>query len=150
MTFFECVLAFANSAMLKTCTNTWPRFSCISTMYNHPRVDPLTYVGFLILNLNLNLQSSPLNDRLLRRLHRMLAVIFNNTATARRTRTRTQRTQVHRPNNGHSIRQQMSSGNLIKGTQMSKAWSSDLASVWSLTSVTDNIHSHLSLWSFNC
>ncbi|WPK23943.1 hypothetical protein PUMCH_001193 [Australozyma saopauloensis] len=57
--------------------------------------------------------------------------------------------QIHGTDNGNSIGQQVTSSNVVKGTQVSKTRSSDLTSVWSLRAIRHDVNSHLTLRSLN-
>lgn len=57
--------------------------------------------------------------------------------------------QIHSTNNRHSISQQVTLGDVIETTQVGKTGSADMASVWSLAAVRDNVDTHLTLRGLN-
>lgn len=57
--------------------------------------------------------------------------------------------KIHGADNGDGIGKQMSTGDLVETSQVSKSRSTDLASVWAFTAITDDKHSHLTLGGFN-
>lgn len=57
--------------------------------------------------------------------------------------------QIHRSNHGHSISKQVASRDVVKATQVCETGGTDVAAVWPLATVTDKIHSHLSLGSLD-
>lgn len=52
--------------------------------------------------------------------------------------------------NGDSISQQVTTRDLVETTQVGKTRSTDLAAVWALAAVTDQVHTHLTLGGLNC
>ena len=54
-------------------------------------------------------------------------------------------TKIHRPDNRHRIRQQMTPRDLIKAPQMRKPRRPDLAPIRPLTAIANHIHAHLPL-----
>lgn len=57
--------------------------------------------------------------------------------------------QIHGSDDSYSVSKQMSPGDMVHAGKMGKSWRSDLASVWALTSITDDENTHLSLRSFD-
>lgn len=57
--------------------------------------------------------------------------------------------QIHCSNDCHRISQQVTLGDCVETTQVSKARCTNVHTVWPLASVTDNVHAHLALWCLN-
>ena len=57
--------------------------------------------------------------------------------------------QIHSTNDCHGIGQQVALGNVVETTQVGETRCSDMASVWSLAAVTDDVHTHLALGSLD-
>ena len=57
--------------------------------------------------------------------------------------------QIHRTNDSHSISQQVALGDVIETTQVSETGGTNVASVRALTSITYNVHAHLTLGGFD-
>lgn len=53
--------------------------------------------------------------------------------------------KIHRTDNGDRVRQESVSHHEVGALEMGESWCSDLALVWSLGSVRDEVNSHLSL-----
>jgi hypothetical protein len=57
--------------------------------------------------------------------------------------------KIHGTDNGDGIGKQVSTGDLVETSEVSKSGGTDLASVRAFTAITDHIHTHLTLGSFN-